>query len=92
MAQVTSEERIVCLSSLVPRPFHVFQCARENSVRPGRFGDVMMTYLPPFLLCVYAVVEMVADMSSLYHEIDQALPIFLVHVEKHGYEEQADID
>ena len=35
--------------SLVPRPSHVFQHAREKSGRSGRFGDVMMTYLPPFL-------------------------------------------
>ena len=44
--------------------------------RPGQFGDVMMTYLPPFLPHVYAVVEMVADTSSLHHQIDQAFLIF----------------
>ena len=82
----------MCLSSLVPRPSHAFQRVREKSGRPGRFGDVTMTYLPPFLLCAYAVVEMVADTSSLHHQIHQALPIFLAHVEKHGYKEQAGID
>ena len=36
-------------SSLVPRPSHVFQCTWEKSGRSGQFGDVMVTYLPPFL-------------------------------------------
>ena len=31
------------LSSLVPRPSHVFQCMREKSGRPDRFGDVFAT-------------------------------------------------
>ena len=36
-------------SSLVPRPSYVFQHTWEKSGRPGRLGDVMMTYMPPFL-------------------------------------------
>ena len=32
------------------------------------------------------VAEMVADTSSLHQQIDQAFPVFLAHVEKHGYE------
>ena len=43
----------------------------------------MMTYMyvQPFL---QTVAEMVADTSSLHYQIDQALTIFLVCVEKHG--------
>ena len=37
--------------------------------KAGQFNDVMMTYLQQF-------VEMVADTSSLHHQIDQAFPIF----------------
>ena len=44
---------------------------KERTGRPGWFGDVMMTYLPPFLK---TVAEMVADM---YHQINQAFPNFL---------------
>ena len=29
-------------------------------------------------------VEVVADMSLLHHQIDQAFPIFLARIEKHG--------
>ena len=64
--------KLVALPSLVARPSHVFQHTREKSGRPGRFGDVMMTYMPPFLP---RVVEIVADTSSLHHQIDQAFPI-----------------
>ena len=64
-------------ASLIPRPSHVFQCARENSGRPGRFGDVMMMYVPPFL-------QTMADTSSLHHQINQAFLIFLAYVEKLG--------
>ena len=69
---------------LVPRPFHVFQRAQEKSGRPGRFDDVMMMYLPPFLQPRTRVAEMVADMSSLHHQIDQAFLTFLACIEKHG--------
>ena len=46
----------------------------------------MMLYLPPFL---QTMAEMVADTSSLHHQINQAFPIFLVFIEKawvQGYE------
>ena len=69
------------MCSLLPRPSRVFERALEESGRSGQFGDVLMTYLPPF---VSIVAEMVADMSSLHHQIDQAFPIFLVGTEKHG--------
>ena len=44
-----------------------FQYMQEKSGRPGQFGDVMMMYPPPFL---QTVAEMVADTSSLHHQID----------------------
>ena len=72
------------LPSLVPRSSHVFQRTQEKLGRPGRFGDVMMMYLPPFIQPHMRMAEMVADMSSLHHQIDQAFPIFLALVEKHG--------
>ena len=52
--------------------------AIEMTVKQSVFGDVMMTNLPPF-------VQTMADTSSLHHQIDQAFPIFLMHVfvEKH---------
>ena len=53
----------------------------EKSGMPGQCGDVMMTYPPPFLPWF---VQMVADTSSLQHQIDRAFPIFLAHVEKQG--------
>ena len=63
------------------------ECTREKSGRPGRFGDVMMTFLPPF---AQNVAEMVAVISSLHHQIDQAFPIFLACALKNmgrpGYE------
>ena len=77
----SSTNQAVLLSGLVARPSHVFQCMREKLGRPGQFGDVMMTYLPPFLPWF---IEMVPDISSLHHQIDQAFPIFLACVEKHG--------
>ena len=46
----------------------------------GQFGDVIMTYLPPFL---QTVAQMVADIPSLHHQMDQAFPIFLTCIEKH---------
>ena len=46
--------------STVPGPSHVFHRMRQTSGRPGQFGNVMVTYLPPFL---QTVAEMVADMS-----------------------------
>ena len=55
----------------MPRPSYVFQHAWEN--QPGRFGDVMMTYLPPF---IPTVAEMVADTSSLHHQINQTFLFF----------------
>ena len=38
-------------------------------------------YMPPF---PQTVAEMVADTSSLHHQIDQAFPIFLMCIEKQG--------
>ena len=38
--------------SLIPRPSHVFQCTWKKSGKPGRFSDVMMTHLPPFVQTV----------------------------------------
>ena len=63
-------------------PSHVFQHTWERLGRSGRFGDVMMTYSPSFFLPWF--VEMVAEMSSLYHQIDHAFWICLVCIEKHG--------
>ena len=40
--------------SLVPRPSHVFNVTRRKEGRPGRFCDVIITYLPPFLPCYAA--------------------------------------
>ena len=57
--------------SLELRPSHVFQRMREDLVD---FSDVMMTYLLPFLP---QFVEMVADTSSLHHQINQAFLFFL---------------
>ena len=59
---------------------------REKSGRTDQFGDVMMIYLPPF---VQTVAEMVADTSTLHHQIDQAFPIFsraLKNMGRPGYE------
>ena len=42
-------------------------------------SSLVPMFLPRF-------VEMMADMSSLHHQIDQAFPLFLMCVEKHGYE------
>ena len=46
---------------------------REKPGRPDVFGDVIMAFLPPFL---QTMAEMVADASSLNHQIDQAFQIF----------------
>ena len=51
----------------------MFFNAHEKMGRPGRFGDVMMTYLPPFQ---QPMAEMVAYTSSLHHQIDHGLPNF----------------
>ena len=48
----------------------MFFNAHEKSGRPGRFGDVMMTHLPPF-------VQTIA-------EIDQAFPTVLMGIENMG--------
>ena len=83
---------------LVARYLHVFKPMSDKLLKPGqlgdvvmmyllpflqtgRFGDVMMTYLTPFLPLF---VEMVADTSSLHHQIDQASPIFLTFIENTG--------
>ena len=68
-------------------PLQAFQCfqhVRDKSGRTGRFGDVMMTYLPP--LIVPTVAEIVADTSSLHHQIDQSFSISHRHWKTWRYE------
>ena len=50
--------------NLVPRPY---QRMREKLGRTGRFGDVIMMYLPPFLQTMTEVVHV----SSLHHQINR---------------------
>ena len=67
------------IPSLVSRPF--FDVHEKYHGRPGGFGDVMMTYLPPLLQTVAEfAAEIVADTSSLHHQIDQVFPIFLAYI------------
>ena len=44
---------MIIIASFPGRPMF-FNVAREKSGRPGRFCDVIITYLPPFLPCYAA--------------------------------------
>ena len=61
-------------ASLVP-------CFSMHARKSGRFGDVMMTYLPPFLPW-FVEIHVVADTSSLHHQIDQASSCTLKNIGK----------